>query len=135
MKVVLGVVLDKNFWDEKRHFHPNLDESVLTSQGQPPSMEGGLAKTRNANTPNFSATTGVVWSSLFWRQEEGRAKRPSSSCGEFGCVSGSEGPPFCNTLRHSRGGEGGPGCSLVLRTVTRVFSGFSTRSSSCTGRC
>ena len=35
MKVVLDesgfgmkVVLDENFWDEKRHFHPNLDESV-----------------------------------------------------------------------------------------------------------
>ena len=35
MKVVLDesgfgmkVVLDEHFWDEKRHFHPNLDESV-----------------------------------------------------------------------------------------------------------
>ena len=24
----MKVVLDENFWDEKRHFHPNLDESV-----------------------------------------------------------------------------------------------------------
>ena len=35
MKVVLDdsgfgmkVVLDENFWDEKTHFHPNLDETV-----------------------------------------------------------------------------------------------------------
>ena len=24
----MKVVLDEIFWDEKRHFHPNLDESV-----------------------------------------------------------------------------------------------------------
>ena len=28
----MKVVLDENFWDEKRHFHPNLDESVPNRQ-------------------------------------------------------------------------------------------------------
>ena len=52
------------------------------SQGQPPSTEPcaeGLEKTRNASTQNFSVTTGVVWSWLPWRQEDGGAKRPRSS--------------------------------------------------------
>ena len=84
------------------------------SQEQPPTepCAAGLEKTRNAGTPNFSATTGVVWSSLFWRQEEGGANRPCSSWRVWLCLGLERHHPPCNTLRHSRGDEGGPGCSL-----------------------
>ena len=45
MKVVLDesgfgmkVVLDEKFWDEKRHFHPNVDESAPNLFQQLPSI-------------------------------------------------------------------------------------------------
>ena len=70
-----------------------------------------LVKTRNASTPNFSRTTGVVWSSLLWRPEEG-AKRPCSSWRVWLCLGLERYHPLCNTLRHSHGDESGPGHSL-----------------------
>ena len=50
MKLVLDesgfgmkVVLDENFWDEKRHFHPKLDESVPNPR---PSATGQTSSNR-----------------------------------------------------------------------------------------
>ena len=92
---------------------------ALTADGRPQpgaaAVDGAVCsrarEDKERKYPELLATTGVVWSSLLWRPEEG-AKRPSSSWRVWLCLGLERYHPLCNTLRHSRGDEGGPRYSL-----------------------